>query len=173
MAPELAKFGLRTDNLADAYTVYWVEAWQAAHGRSDEGSRAQAQAVKAQAARALLATPEVARATDAQKQELADALLVQALLIGAAKNQAGGDPAKLRAVGQAVRQGAKASGLDLDAMTLTEDGFVPAGKKVGALDEKRVGEERRVADVGSGVLVGAALAGLGLGGVWLARGRRA
>lgn len=167
MGPELAKYGLRVDNLADAYTVYWVEAWQASHSLSEEGSRAQAQAVRAQAARALLATPKVASATDAQKQELADALLVQALLIGAAKNQAQGDTAKLRAVARAVRQGAKASGLDLDAMTLTEGGFVPAGK-VGLRDDA---PGQRSANVGSGLLVGAPLAGLGFGSLWLMKGQ--
>lgn len=65
MGPELARYGLRTDNVADAYTVYWVEAWQAAHNRHDSGSRAQAQAVKAQVTEALLATPQLVRATDA------------------------------------------------------------------------------------------------------------
>lgn len=109
MGPELAKYGLRTDDVADAYTVYWTEAWAAAHGVTREDSREQAQAVRRQAAAAILATSEFARATDAQKQEFADALLVQALLVAAA-----------------VRQGAKATGLDLDAMTLTDEGLVPA-----------------------------------------------
>lgn len=126
MAPELARDGLRTDNVADAYTVYWVEAWETVHGVTGETSRGTAEAVQRQASAALLATPEFANATDAQKQEFADALLVQALLIGAAREQAGGDAAKLREIANAVRQGARASGLDLDAMMLTEDGFVPA-----------------------------------------------
>lgn len=125
--PELAKVGLRVDNVADAYAVYWVEAWQAVHGVNGASSRATAQAVRAQAARAISATPEFASATAAQKQEFAESYLVQAVMVGAAKEQAAGDPAKLAQVSAAVEKGARAAGLDLRAMTLTEEGFRPAG----------------------------------------------
>ncbi len=123
----IAPYGLSANNLADAYTVYWMNAWQAANGDpSASFTRAQAQAVKAQAADALLATPEMAQASDAQKQEMAEAMLIQAAMINAATDQAAGNAAQLEQIGAAVRQGAKASGLDLDAMRLTEEGFVPA-----------------------------------------------
>ena len=125
--PELAKVGLRVDNVADAYAVYWVEAWQAVHGVSGASSRPTAQAVRDQAARAIGATPEFASATAAQKQEFAESYLVQAVLVGAAKEQAGDDPAKLAQVSAAVEKGARAAGLDLRAMTLTDEGFRPAG----------------------------------------------
>jgi hypothetical protein len=127
MKSQLARVGLRVDNVADAYTVYWVEAWQAVHGVSGDTSRATAQAVRAQAARAISATPAFANATAAQKQEFAESYLVQAVLVGAAKEQAGGDPAKLAQVSAAVEKGARAAGLDLRAMTLTDEGFRPAG----------------------------------------------
>ena len=127
MQPELAKVGLRIDNVADAYAVYWVEAWQAVHGVNGANSRATALAVRAQAARAIGATPEFASATPAQKQEFAESYLVQALMVGAAKEQADGDLAKLAQVSAAVEKGARAAGLDLRAMTLTEEGFRPAG----------------------------------------------
>lgn len=127
MDGELKKYGLRTTDVADAYAVYWTEAWLAAQGRSEEGTRARAQAVRAQAASALLATPEFAQASDAQKQEFAEALLVQALLISVAKHQSQGNPDQLRAIGTAVRNGALATGIDLDSMILTEAGFVARG----------------------------------------------
>lgn len=127
MVPELAKVGLRVDNVADAYAVYWVEAWQAVHGVSGDTSRATAQAVREQATRAIGATPAFASATAAQKQEFAESYLIQAVLVGAAKEQAKDDPAKLAQVSAAVEKGARAAGLDLRAMTLTEEGFRPAG----------------------------------------------
>lgn len=126
MAPALARFGLSTSNVADAYSVYWMEAWQAAHGRFEDGTRAQALGVQAQAAAALSEVPEITGAGAAAKQEMADALLVQAAMIAVAKNQARGDPARMRQLGRAVRQGARASGIDLDAMELTARGFVPS-----------------------------------------------
>lgn len=127
MEPELATVGLRIDDVADAYAVYWVEAWQAVHGVSGDTSRATAQAVRAQAARAIAAMPAFASATAAQKQEFAESYLVQAVLVGAAKEQSKDDPGKLAQVSAAVEKGARAAGLDLRAMTLTEEGFRPAG----------------------------------------------
>ncbi|QAY78094.1 hypothetical protein [Sphingosinicella sp. BN140058] len=32
----LAPYGMRVDNLADAYTVYWISAWQATRGTNAE-----------------------------------------------------------------------------------------------------------------------------------------
>lgn len=123
----LAPKGLRIDNLADAFTVYWITAWEASRGISRETSRERANAVKAQATAALLATPQLASAAATQKQELAEALFVQSALIDAAMEQAA-DDAQRAAVGTAVRQGAKAIGLDLDAMVLSETGFEPTGR---------------------------------------------
>ncbi|AWK85897.1 DUF6683 family protein [Azospirillum thermophilum] len=120
----LAPYGLRIDDLADAYTVYWINAWQATRGTNAETSRATNAAVRAQAAQALAATPGLLRAADATKQELAESLLVQAALIDAAVTQARGDAARLRAVGAAVAEGARSMGLDLGAVELTEQGFV-------------------------------------------------
>ena len=123
MGPALSPYGLRTDNVADAYSVYWVTAWLASKGRQEQGSRAQFQAVRAQAANALLSTDQFRQASDAQKQEFAEALLVQALMIGAAAENAKSDPALKRQVAVAVNKGAKAIGLDLEALMLIEEGF--------------------------------------------------
>ena len=73
---------------------------------------------------AVLRRPEFAGASDAEKQEFAEALLIQAYLIGSASYQLRSNPAQLRAIGNAVRQGARANGIDLDSMTLTDAGFV-------------------------------------------------
>ena len=135
-------------------------------------SRQTATAVSRQAANAIGATSEFARATSAQKQEFAEALLVQALLIGAAKDQAGGDRAKLRQVSAAVEKGARATGLDLRAMTLTEEGFGPA-RKTGAADPAPGVKPKALAateDAGSRPgysFLAAAAGGAGLGAAFL------
>jgi hypothetical protein len=129
MGQEMAKVGLNKNNAADAFAVYWINAWQVAHGDNSVPSKAMARAVAAQAARGMSQSPEFNRATDAQKQEMAEALIVQAMLVASAMEQMAGNPSQMKALATAVRQGAKASGLDLDAMTLTEQGFVKAGKK--------------------------------------------
>lgn len=127
MGEALAPYGLRTDNVADAYAVYWISAWEASRGIvGSTETRVRVQAVKAQAAQAITQAPVFATATDAQKQEFADGLLVQAALISAHAEAAASDPAQMRAVSAAVRTGAKRFGLDLDTMELTPTGFVPS-----------------------------------------------
>jgi hypothetical protein len=127
----IAPYGLKTNNVADAYAVYWISAWEASRGIAGASeTRQRAQAVRTQAINAMAAVPAMATATDAQKQEFAEAMLVQAALISAYMDDAAGNPAQIRAVGAAVAKGAKAMGLDLDTMALTPNGFVPAkGRK--------------------------------------------
>lgn len=61
----------------------------------------------------------------ALKQELAEGLILQALLIDSWNEKAREDPKLRRTLSNAVKQGAKTMGLDLAAMTLTADGFRP------------------------------------------------
>jgi hypothetical protein len=115
--------GLRPNNVADAYAVYWTSAWLGARGRNEDLPKAQMIAVRNQAANALLAAPQFRSATDAQKQELAEAMLIQAALISASIDNAKSDPALMVKLKVAIAQGAKGMGLDLDRMTLTSQGF--------------------------------------------------
>ncbi len=164
----VAPHGLRIDNVADAYTMWWITAWHAARGENDDPSPATLTAVRAQAAHAITATGEIARASDAQKQELAEALWVQSALIDVAMEQAKRDPSRLRAVGDAVRQGAKGMGLNLDTIDLTSKGFVPVG--VGQNDAPATTPKP-----GSAAPYGAlalAAGGIGVGGFLMLRQRR-
>lgn len=133
-APELARYGFRIDNVGDAYAAWWLNAWLAARQRTDTPPLRQIAAVRAQAAQAMASIPEIVRAGDAEKQEIAEANLIQSLLIGASLEQAKNDPAQLRRIAAAVRQGARASGLDLDTMELTDAGFVP--RRTGVVDHR-------------------------------------
>jgi hypothetical protein len=125
----MRSIGLNKNNAADAFALYWINAWEASRGRITPTSPTMAKAVAAQAANGMAQSPDFINATDAQKQEMAEALMVQAVMIEGYIEAAEGDPNLLKNIATAVRQGAKASGLDLDAMTLTEQGFVKADKK--------------------------------------------
>lgn len=126
VAPMIRPIGLRIDDLADTYALWWISAWNATQGINPTPSRATASAVRQQAARALMATPGIAGASDAAKQEFAEALLVQVMFIDAAVDHHQGSASQLRALARAVQQGAGRMGLDLAAMRLTEAGFVPS-----------------------------------------------
>lgn len=123
MNAPLAKFGLRTDDVADAYAAYWINAWQATRGETGDVSTATLSAVRAQVSKSLT----LASASDAIKQETAEALWIQSLMLSASVEQAQGKPEMLKAVADAAAQGAKALGLDVRSMTLTEQGFGPKG----------------------------------------------
>ena len=180
----ITHYGLRADNVADAYAVWWTQSWQAAHGDTSDPSRAAMQAVKAQAVRGIGSTPVFTNATDAMKQEFAETLLLQAALTSSYVDTYKNDPAMMRKMGEAVRKGAKASGLDLDSMTLTENGFVPSGKTGAAAPEPGGHEQALAANAAPApetpadhppyILIAAA-GGAGIGGVFLlgkALGRR-
>lgn len=123
MGAAIAPFGYSTANLGDAYALWWQVAWKGARGDSSNPTPAQMRAVQAQAHSALLAAPEVAAADDAQKQQMAEAMLVQALMIEQMVEQAQQQPGMMPQVQAAVLQGARASGLELDRMELTDSGF--------------------------------------------------
>ncbi len=132
----IAPFGLSESNIADAYTVWWVNAWQASRGHNNPIDRGTAQAVKAQVASVMLQSGMFSGTSAAQKQEMAEALLIQAALIDAAVEESKSNGQQLKELQKVVRQGARATGVDLDAVTLTEEGFVPAkGRKGSSLED--------------------------------------
>jgi hypothetical protein len=177
MGPSLAKFGLRTDNLADAYTVWWMNAWQAAHGDSTQYGKPTIQAVRAQAASAIASAPGFGTIDDSTKQELSEIFLIQGAILEASLSKWKDDPDMLRKLGVATRQGARKSDVDLDAMTLTERGFVPSGR-TGEADPAPDAEPTALAAASTAppatpaaasppyILIAAA-GGAGLGGVFL------
>ncbi|OAN61614.1 DUF6683 family protein [Sphingomonas sp. TDK1] len=126
ISPLISPYGLRIDDVADAYALWWVSAWEATHGRDDTFDKTTYQAVRAQAARALSSTPEMAAADDRAKQQLAEALLIQSVLLDAMMEQTKADPAKRALVAKAAAKGGRGMGLNLTAMTLTPTGFTAA-----------------------------------------------
>lgn len=122
---EMRKIGLRATNFADAYAYYWAHAWLAAQGRNDAPSKAQMLAVREQAADAIMADDAFANASEATKQEMSEALIVQAMMIIGYIEHGKEQPALMPKVKKAVATGARAMNLDLSAMTLTASGFRP------------------------------------------------
>ncbi len=123
----LAVYGLKIDNVADSFTAYWINAWEAAHtvGVSNT-NKSIAMRVKSQVEKMMRTSPNFVLATEAQRQEMSETWLIQAALLAPLGKMAADDPALAKVITRNVRKSALASGLDLDAMTLTEDGFVPA-----------------------------------------------
>ena len=120
-------YGLRIDNVGDALTLYWIVAWQTSRGNNNDFSRAKVAAVRSQAVHALVGMSSITGTSDSAKQEFAETLWVQSMLLDGAVGSAKGDKKILSMLAQSARQGARGMGIDLSTMSLTEQGFVPAG----------------------------------------------
>jgi hypothetical protein len=125
IAAGVRAYGFDPHNVADVYAVWWINIWGASQKRNVEPDAATVAAVKHQVYAAFVETPYLKQVSDAERQQDAEAFLVQAALLGSAFEQMKSDPAKLEQLANAARQGAKAQGLDLAKMTLTSNGFVP------------------------------------------------
>jgi hypothetical protein len=123
MGKSIAPYGLKTSNIADAYTVYFMTAWMSANGRTDDNSNEQVAGTRQMAVNALTALPDIGKMTDADKQSFAEGLLIQAMLFDAMTDAVAADPAGLAKVKGDVKAGAKEMGIDVDAFKLTATGL--------------------------------------------------
>lgn len=120
----LAPLGLKTNDVADAMTLYVITAWNGTRGRSEDPTRVRCLAVRRQMAAAIANTPQFATATDAQKQEYSEAMLIHAMLLDATVADAKSKPQEMDKLKAAIAQGAKVTlGLDLRRLQLTDAGL--------------------------------------------------
>ena len=121
----ISVYGLKSNNLADTLTVFLDTLREAANGKDENVTRKQALAVRDQMALILLASPETASLTDPKKQELADALILNTLVVAAAFEAAkAGDPSVKRELADQIQAMVKTSlGIDLRAVRLTDEGY--------------------------------------------------
>ncbi len=169
------RYGLQRNNVAHAYALYWVAYWALANNQHEAPSANAIRAVAAQAELGFSGNAQFASMNDAQKQAAAEELMALAAILDATSEQAKTDPALAAQAAKASIEGSRKSGLDLDKMTLTDNGFVPAkARKRSDASDAVPGEERAMAandaggDGGDGagpnyaLIAGAAGAGLGL-----------
>ena len=121
----IAVYGLQTNDVADAYAVYLTNVWLGTQGRADDLPKAHVVAVRNQAAALLLQSPGFTTLNDAQKQAMAETMLLQATVISIRVNTARTDPVLLARLQGEIAKQTKASGLDVGAMALTEAGLRP------------------------------------------------
>jgi hypothetical protein len=124
----VAENGLKPGDTADAMAGYWVLNWAIAN-RSD-GDRGPTLAVREQVRRVIAANPAYADLTEAQRQEMAEVLMLNFLVQHAAYGDAvkRGDQALLARLGEAaVTRFRNEMGIDLRRLQLTERGFVSRG----------------------------------------------
>jgi hypothetical protein len=118
------EYGMKTNNVADAYALYWIAAWETANGIFDQTTPpAQMKAVQTQVKDIMLSVPAMAALSDADKQSLAESLLTQAVVIGTLGGHVKADPANMPKVRAAALANAKAMGVNIEMFKLTPTGF--------------------------------------------------
>jgi hypothetical protein len=179
IAAGVRAYGFDPHNVADAYAVWWINVWGTSQKRNIEPDSATVAAVKQQVYAAFAATPDFAATNDSDRQEFAEALLLQAAMLGSAFEHNKNNPEMLDQLAAAARKGAMTSyGIDLTKMTLTQNGFVPrkganAGDAVGAGEDMvrnaRSNGEAETSSLGLALAAGAGLGATLLGGFALMR----
>jgi hypothetical protein len=129
LGQQIRPLGLQIENVSHAFATYWVHSWLLAHADFSDQSKEQMQAVIGQVSQILLSNKEFGLLNNAQKQEMAEAFWLQAILAAAALDTVKYDASLQKAYADSIRQSVKKSGLDLDAMTLTDKGFVPVKRR--------------------------------------------
>ena len=130
LEPELRRQGLDSQDMADMTAAYWIVAWEAVHGIvGQKTDPALARGARDQVARVFHANPNVARLTDTQRQDIADTMLLKAVLAELRMTAAArlGAAAQRRMSDAIHAEASKLLNTDLRKVTLTASGFAPAG----------------------------------------------
>lgn len=121
----VSSYGLRRGDVADAMTAYWMINWQIANDVTDV-SRDQVLAVKRQVLTGMSNDPGFRNLNDAQKQEMAEALILNFIVQSVAYEdamKAGDASMQGRLQNAAVARFRNEMSLDLRRIRLTEAGF--------------------------------------------------
>jgi hypothetical protein len=129
LAAAIAPNGLSVNNIADAYAVYWVSIWEASRGLIRPSNTTELQAVKAQVAEIMRTSPEYAAMTSTDKQAFSESLYLSSMAFSSSLDTLKDDPKQLASYAAEVNRQATAVGFALDAVTLTDKGFVLATVK--------------------------------------------
>ncbi|AHE52027.1 DUF6683 family protein [Sphingomonas sanxanigenens] len=126
IAPEMRRMGLDMDDMADMTAVYWVAAWEASNGIVGRKTDPRlARGARDQIARTFAGNAGLARMSDRDKQDVADTMLLQAILVEARMQTAAANPSMRKQVSDAVHtEAGQLIKTDLRRVKLTPAGFV-------------------------------------------------
>lgn len=123
MNVQLPHSGLRANSVPDAMALYLVTAWYGVRGSTDS-KPADFRAVRDQFARAIGTTRGYAGTSNAEKQQMSESMLLQAMIADQAVQNAKGNPAQLRQLRNNLNAGARATfGFDLTQLRLGPNGL--------------------------------------------------
>lgn len=125
LGEEIAQYGLHTDDLSDAYTVFLLINHAIVNQDDSEITQQQVDGTLQMVRSAMEQVPDLTDASNSDKQSITDVLLLQAFL-----NQVMYDsvkevqPAGLPKIIEDVRAGSQAMDINIDGLEMTPDGLV-------------------------------------------------
>jgi hypothetical protein len=120
----LQPFGLKTNNIVDAYSFYLINAWMASQGNRENNTRAQADGTKAMVLATFSSIPDMLKLDERQKQMFADSLVLNAMLYDSMLQATEGNVQATQNVQNEVSTAAKQLGIDLSKFSMTPNGLV-------------------------------------------------
>lgn len=130
----MSGYGLDGNDLADAFTAYWLINWMVANRIPGDGSqnpsRGEVQAARDQLALAMTRNPGVRGMSAAERQQLAESLVYNFVILDAAHTQASqpGHESEFEELSNVWRlHGRRILGVDLRELDLTRQGFERRG----------------------------------------------
>ncbi len=121
---ELAKNGLNPNNIVDAYAAYMLTMYDITDGFTGDRTPAQLLGTRDMVFETMKSVDSFHSLSDANKQEAAEGLLLQAVLFAAVYEGVANDPVASANVQQEVRGAAKEMSLDIDLFQMTPNGLV-------------------------------------------------
>jgi hypothetical protein len=124
IAKGLSGYGLKADNMADAYAFYLMTAWMGAQGRTDDFTMPQVAGVQTMVRTTIANNKEILALDDSKKQFFAESLLLQGLINDEMVKAVANDPVlKAKVIGD-IKTAAKELNINLDDYSLTPTGLV-------------------------------------------------
>jgi hypothetical protein len=122
----LSAFGISTSNLADVYAVWMINMWSAAHSDISITPKSTFLAVRRQVASSLAKSTVIRSMSNSERQIMSDELLISAMVFAAGAEGFPPGSKEQKEYAKNMRIIARSSGFDVDAVTLTSNGFGPS-----------------------------------------------
>lgn len=122
---DMTPFGLRSNNLADAMTAYWIAMWMVAN-RTEVPGKGSVAAARAQVRANLKSNNMAVKASRAQIQKITEGLIYETMfaLGQRADAERRDDARRARELAEHTQRNIRKNGVDLQALRLTRSGFV-------------------------------------------------
>jgi hypothetical protein len=121
----MSSYGLNANDVSHAYAIYLLTYWSLANKYYEKPSERSVQAVARQSKEIFATNAEFGAMDNSAKQKAAEEFIIFAAILDAVLDQAKSNPALESQMVRAAIQKSRASGLGLDAIALTDEGFVP------------------------------------------------